>query len=176
MLPHLSALRERIHGEVCQRGFNPRVGAFTQSYGSDSLDASVLVIPHVGFLPAERSARARHGRRGREGRCCATASCFATSPSTAPTGCPAPRAHSSRAASGSPTTTPSRAASSEAEDLFERLLGVRNHLGLLAEEYDTRLQRQVGNFPQGFSHLALVCTAAGLDTAMSQTGISGMPR
>ena len=52
MLPHLAALRERIHAEVCERGFNPRVGAFTQSYGSDALDASVLVIPHVGFLPA----------------------------------------------------------------------------------------------------------------------------
>ena len=52
LLPHLSALRERIHAEVCDRGFNPKVGAFTQSYGSDHLDASVLVIPHYGFLPA----------------------------------------------------------------------------------------------------------------------------
>src|SRR5262249_36543902 len=51
MLPHLEALRERVHAEVCDRGFNPRVGAFTQSYGSDLLDASVLVIPHFGFLP-----------------------------------------------------------------------------------------------------------------------------
>ena len=56
----------------------------------------------------------------------------------------------------------------EAEDLFERLLGVRNHLGLLAEEYDTVLQRQVGNFPQGFSHLSLVNTAAALDAAMNR--------
>jgi GH15 family glucan-1,4-alpha-glucosidase len=53
LLPHLSALRERIHNEVCRRGFNPRIGAFTQSYGSDALDASVLVIPHYGFLPAQ---------------------------------------------------------------------------------------------------------------------------
>src|SRR5262247_2434367 len=52
MLPHLTALRERIHAEVCERGFNPKVGAFTQSYGSDALDASVLVIPHFGFLSA----------------------------------------------------------------------------------------------------------------------------
>ena len=51
MLPHLRALRERIHAEVCERGFNPRVGAFTQSYGSEALDASVLLIPHIGFLP-----------------------------------------------------------------------------------------------------------------------------
>jgi GH15 family glucan-1,4-alpha-glucosidase len=51
MLPHLSALRDRIHSEVCERGFNPQVRAFTQAYGSDALDASVLVIPHFGFLP-----------------------------------------------------------------------------------------------------------------------------
>ena len=67
MLPHLSALRERIHGEVCDRGFNPQVGAFTQSYGSEHLDASVLVIPHYGFLPAQRPAHDRHRRRHREG-------------------------------------------------------------------------------------------------------------
>jgi GH15 family glucan-1,4-alpha-glucosidase len=52
LLPHLRAVRERIHAEVCERGFNPRVGAFTQSYGSEHLDASVLVIPQYGFLPA----------------------------------------------------------------------------------------------------------------------------
>ena len=67
MLPHLSALRERIHAEVCERGFNPKVGAFTQSYGSEALDASVLVIPHFGFLPAQRSASGGHRRRNREG-------------------------------------------------------------------------------------------------------------
>ena len=51
ILPHVSALAERIHAEVCDRGFNPRVGAFTQSYGSAELDASILVMPHFGFLP-----------------------------------------------------------------------------------------------------------------------------
>src|SRR5688572_21268444 len=52
MLPWLRALSQRIHDEVCQRGFHPRVNAFTQYYGSETLDASVLLIPHVGFLPA----------------------------------------------------------------------------------------------------------------------------
>ena len=61
------ALRERIHAEVCERGFNPRVGAFTQSYGSDALDASVLVIPHFGFLPGSDPRMRRHGGRHREG-------------------------------------------------------------------------------------------------------------
>jgi GH15 family glucan-1,4-alpha-glucosidase len=52
--------------------------------------------------------------------------------------------------------------------MFERLLGLRNHLGLLAEDYETRLQRQIGNFPQGFSDLALIFTAAGIDSAIHQ--------
>ena len=75
-------------------------------------------------VPARAAIRACRGRwRRSRRRCCATASCSATAPSTAPTACPAPRARSSRAASGSPTTTPSRAGLSEAEALFERLLG-----------------------------------------------------
>src|SRR5262249_45235300 len=53
----------------------------------------------------------------------------------------------------------------QAGELFERLLPLRNHVGLLAEEYDPALQRQLGNFPQGFSHQALICTAAAIDTA-----------
>ena len=68
MLPHLKALRERIHAEVCQRGFNARLGAFTQSYGSEHLDASVLNIPLVGFLPAsDHKGMKGNGRRDREG-------------------------------------------------------------------------------------------------------------
>jgi GH15 family glucan-1,4-alpha-glucosidase len=55
--------------------------------------------------------------------------------------------------------------------MFERLLGLRTHLGLLAEEYDPKLQRQIGNFPQGFSHLALIFTAAGTDAVMSQAEV-----
>ena len=122
-------LRERIHAEVCERGFNPRVGAFTQSYGSEALDASVLVIPHYRLSPRHRSAHA--GARWPRSRrtCCATASCSATAPSTGPTGCRAPRAPSWPAASGWPTTTPSRGGSPRRRQLFERLLALRNHLG-----------------------------------------------
>jgi GH15 family glucan-1,4-alpha-glucosidase len=163
-LPHLRALRERIHGEVCARGFNPRIGAFTQSYGSDQLDASVLVIPHVGFLPAqdprmkgtvaaiERSLLrdgfvlrygTEHGTDGLPGSEGAFLACsFWLADNYAFAG---------------------RIA--EARALFERLLSLRNHLGLLAEEYEPRLQRQIGNFPQAFSHLALISTAHAIDTA-----------
>ena len=161
-LPELRGLRERIHDEVCERSYNARIGAFAQSYGSDTLDASVLMIPHVGFLPAS-DPRVRgtvaavekgllqdgyvlryaveHGVDGLAGHEGAFLACsFWLADNYVFAG-----------------------RHDEAEALFERLLGVRNHLGLLAEEYDPRLQRQLGNFPQGFSHLALITSARVLE-------------
>ncbi len=172
MLPHLRALRQRIHAEVCERGFNPRVGAFTQSYGSDLLDASVLVIPHYNFLPGEdprvkgtvaaiektlyrdgfvlryETEHGTDGLPGSEGAFLACSFWLADN-----------YAFAGRLA--------------EAEELFERLLALRNPLGLLAEEYDPQLQRQVGNFPQGFSHLALIFTAHVIDTLHRQESTVG---
>src|SRR5499427_5072549 len=158
LLPHLSALAERIHAEVCERGFNPRVGAFTQSYGSADLDASVLVIPHFGFLPGsdprvQGTVAAIEKKLVRDG--------FVL------------RYATEAGADGLPGSEGAFLACSfwladnyalggrlgDAEALFERLLSLRNHLGLLAEEYEPRLQRQIGNFPQAFSHLALIVTA-----------------
>jgi len=166
LLPHVHALRERIHAEVCERGFNPREGTFTQSYGSDALDASLLLIPHFGFLPATdprvvatvaaieknlirdglvlryRTETGADGLPGTEGAFLACSFWLADN-----------YAFAGRIA--------------EAEQLFERLLSTCNHLGLLAEEYDPKLQRQLGNFPQAFSHLALIVTAHIID-AMRQ--------
>ncbi len=164
MVPHLSAVRERIHAEVCERGFNPQVGAFTQSYGDVALDASVLVIPHYGFLPAndprmvktvaaiERSLlhdglvrryateAGADGLPGTEGVFLACSFWLADNYALA-------------------------GRTGDAEELFERLLGLRNHLDLFAEEFDPRSQRQIGNFPQAFSHLAMVTSARLLDAA-----------
>jgi GH15 family glucan-1,4-alpha-glucosidase len=163
-LPRLRALRERIHDEVCERSFNPRIGAFTQSYGSETLDASVLTIPHLGFLPAsdprvrgtvaaiERGLvedglvlrySTEHGVDGLAGTEGAFLACsFWLADNHAFAG-----------------------RQEQAEALFDRLLNLRNHLGLLAEEYDPRLRRQLGNFPQGFSHLALIVSAHVLEGA-----------
>jgi GH15 family glucan-1,4-alpha-glucosidase len=157
-VPRLRGLRERIHDEVCERSFNPRIGAFTQSYGSDTLDASVLLMTHVGFLPASDPRVSRtiaaiengllqdgyvlryaveHGVDGLAGTEGAFLACsFWLADNYAFAG-----------------------RHQEAEELFERLIALRNHLGLLAEEYDPKLRRQLGNFPQGFSHLALIMTA-----------------
>jgi GH15 family glucan-1,4-alpha-glucosidase len=164
MLPHLRGLRERIHEEVCARGYNHRVDAFTQSYGSEDLDASVLLIPHVGFLPAsdprvQGTVRAIEKSLVRDG--------FVL------------RYGTEHGTDGLPGTEGAFLACSfwladnyafagrldEAEALFDRLLGLRNHLGLLAEEYEPSVQRQIGNFPQAFSHLALILTARIIDGA-----------
>jgi GH15 family glucan-1,4-alpha-glucosidase len=157
-LPHWRALRERIHEEICQRAFHPGLQAFTQYYGSETLDASVLLMPHVGFLPADDpriqgTVRAVERLLVRDGLVL--------------------RYDTEHAVDGLPGDEGAFLACSfwladnyafagrieDAERLFERLLSLRNPLGLLAEEYDSARHRQVGNFPQGFSHLALIVSA-----------------
>jgi GH15 family glucan-1,4-alpha-glucosidase len=170
MLTHLGALRERIHAEVCERGFNPRVGAFTQSYGAEALDASVLVIPHYGFLPGtdprmRGTVAAIEKELVRDG--------FVL------------RYGTEHGTDGLPGTEGAFLACSfwladnyafggriaEAEELFERLLALRNHLGLLSEEYDPKLQRLISNFPQAFSHLALILTARIIESASQKRSL-----
>jgi GH15 family glucan-1,4-alpha-glucosidase len=158
-------LRDGIHRQVCELGYNEKKRAFTQFYGSDEMDASILMMPLVGFLPPE-DARVRStveaierdllrdgfvlryrtgannvdGLPGHEGvfLLCSfwLADCLHLIGRTG-----------------------------DARELFERLLGLRNDLGLLAEEYEPRDQRQLGNFPQAFSHIALVNTARILGSA-----------
>jgi GH15 family glucan-1,4-alpha-glucosidase len=172
VLPHLRALRERIHEEVCKRGYHPSVGAFTQFYGGEVLDASVLQIPHVGFLPAsdprmQGTVRAIEKDLLRDG--------FVL------------RYGTEHQIDGLPGSEGAFLACSfwladnyafagrlkEAEALFERLLALRNPLGLLAEEYDPARQRQIGNFPQGFSHLALISSAHILSGASAEERAHG---
>jgi GH15 family glucan-1,4-alpha-glucosidase len=102
-------LRDEIHAEVCARGFDQQLGAFVQHYGSKDPDASLLMLPVVGFLPARdpgSSGRCDSSRSGSS----ATASSCATPPSARSTGCPAARARSCCARSGSPTTSSCRGA------------------------------------------------------------------
>ena len=159
-------IRDEIHNEVCERGYDSERRTFTQYYGSRELDASVLNIPLVGFLPGtdERvtgTIDAVSGELGRDG--------FVSRYSTAETddGLSGDEGQflacsfwlvSALARNGRPD---------EARALFERLLGLANDLGLLAEEYDVARRRQVGNFPQAFSHLALVVAARDISNAPS---------
>jgi GH15 family glucan-1,4-alpha-glucosidase len=152
-------IRDELHREVCERGYNATKKAFTQYYGSDSLDAALLIMPLVGFLPPndprvigtieaiqrdlvqdgfvlryrpkEKNVDGLPGREGVFLPCSFwLADCLYLIDRK-----------------------------KEARELFERLLTVRNDLGLLSEEYDPVAKRQLGNFPQAFSHVALVNAA-----------------
>ena len=159
------AARRAIHEDVCAHGFDRELGSFVQSYGSQELDASLLLLPTVGFLPPDDPRVLRHDRRDR------TAPLRGRLPPALRPGherrrrCRAARASSWPAASGwrMPTCSPGRM--DDARRLFERLLALRNDVGLLSEEYDTGRRRLVGNFPQAFSHIALVNTAHNLARA-----------
>jgi len=155
------ALRAKIHEEVCRNAFNSKVGAFVQSYGSSLLDASVLLLPLVGFLsptdPRVRSTVAAIERRLTE-----DGFVLRYDPQARRDGLPegegAFLACSFWLADNLILLGRRRAA----RLLFERLLALRNEVGLLSEEYDPRAKRLVGNFPQAFSHIALIATACNL--------------
>jgi len=157
------ALRTRIHEAVCLNGFNVERDSFVQYFGGDTLDASLLLLPMVGFLPPEdpriRSTVAAIGRdlmvdglirryntsetadglTGSEGVFLACSFWYVDNLAL-------------------------QGRHQEARQMFGRLLGLCNDVGLLAEEYDPVGRRQLGNFPQAFSHLALITTALNLDS------------
>ncbi|SNS93157.1 glycoside hydrolase family 15 protein [Rhodococcoides kyotonense] len=158
--------RDRIHQEVCENGFDSARGTFTQYYGSEELDASVLLIPLVGFLPPtdERvtsTIDAVAKELGRDG--------FVSRYSTAHTddGLPGDEGQFLACSFWLVSALAMNGRVTEARSLFERLVGLSNDLGLLAEEYDVTHQRQVGNFPQAFSHLTLVGAAVAITAAAS---------
>lgn len=163
-LDRWKALRAEIHADVCRHGFSTEKNSFVQSYGSKLLDASLLLIPLTGFLPPEDprirgTVAAVERELLRDG--------FVL------------RYDTERAADGLPPGEGAFLACSfwladnyvllgrhaEARAMFERLLGLANDVGLLAEEYDPRAGRMLGNFPQAFSHVALVNTAHNLTRA-----------
>ncbi|HEY1794220.1 MAG TPA: glycoside hydrolase family 15 protein [Opitutaceae bacterium] len=166
-------LRGLIRDDVLRRGYNERVGAFTQSYGSDVLDASVLRLPLVGFLPARdrrmastiraiernltedglvmRYAAGTDNLRGAEGVFLPCSFWLADNYSL-----------SGRHA--------------EAEALFERLLSLGNDLGLYSEEYDIAHRRMLGNFPQAFTQVALVNSAFALESGRAPAAAGAQRR
>jgi GH15 family glucan-1,4-alpha-glucosidase len=165
-------IRDEIHSEVCERGYDSERRTFTQYYGSKELDASVLNIPLVGFLPGtdERvsgTIDAVSRELGRDG--------FVSRYSTAETddGLSGDEGQFLACSFWLVSALARNGRVDEARTLFERLLGLTNDLGLLAEEYDVARQRQVGNFPQAFSHLALVVAARDISTASVDQRLEG---
>jgi GH15 family glucan-1,4-alpha-glucosidase len=157
-LPRWRALREEIRAELLARGFNERVGAFTQSYGSDALDASVLLIPHMGFLPAD-DPRMLSTVAAIEKRLTYDGFVYRYATDTGVDGLAGHEATFLICSFWLVDNYAMAGRLDEAERLFERLLAVRNDLGLLAEEYHPGLHRQLGNFPQAFSHVGIVDSA-----------------
>jgi GH15 family glucan-1,4-alpha-glucosidase len=157
-------VRDEIHAEVCERGYDRERRTFTQYYGSKELDASVLNIPLLGFLPGtdERvggTIDAISQELGRDG--------FVSRYSTAETddGLPGDEGQFLACSFWLVSALALNGRLEAAKTLFERLVGLANDLGLLAEEYDVGRARQVGNFPQAFSHLTLILAARAISTA-----------
>jgi GH15 family glucan-1,4-alpha-glucosidase len=157
-------LRERIHEEVCRRGFDPELNSFVQAYGTKVLDASLLLIPQVGFLPANDS-RVQGTVTAIEGRLLRDGFVARYDPASAADGLPGSEGAFLACSFWLADNYVLQDRRDDARALFERLLSLRNDVGLLAEEYDPRARRQVGNFPQAFSHVALVNTAHNLTRA-----------
>jgi GH15 family glucan-1,4-alpha-glucosidase len=158
------AIRKEIHAEVCREAWNDRLASFTQSYGSELLDASLLVLPLVGFLPPE-DPRIRGTVRAAQEQLSYEGFVLRYPSEQTVDGLPAGEGAFLPCSFWLVDALTLDGRHDEAAELFERLLGVRNDLGLLAEEYDPAKGRLLGNFPQAFSHIALVNSALNLASA-----------
>ncbi|MET9800068.1 glycoside hydrolase family 15 protein [Streptomyces sp. NPDC006368] len=153
------AMRDEVHRDVCEKGYDPERNTFTQSYGSRDLDAATLLIPRVGFLPPDDprvvgTVDAVRRELSHDG--------FIRRYSTdgpAVDGLPGGEGTFLVCSFWLADALRMTGRGKEARELFERLLTLRSDVGLLAEEYDPVSRRQLGNFPQAFSHIGLVGSA-----------------
>jgi GH15 family glucan-1,4-alpha-glucosidase len=154
-------LRARIHQDICARGFDAEKNSFVQYYGGRGVDASLLLIPEVGFLPPE-DPRVHGTIAAIERELMEDGLLLRYRTEENVDGLPAGEGAFLACSFWLADVYAMLGRLGDAEGLFDHLLSFRNDLGLLAEEYDPRAKRQLGNFPQGFSHIALVNTAHNL--------------
>jgi GH15 family glucan-1,4-alpha-glucosidase len=156
-------LRAEVHADVCRRGYDPDRHTFTQSYGSSAVDASLLQLPLVGFLPAS-DERVRGTVAAIERELCQDGFVqrYATDEERALDGLPPGEGAFLACSFWLVDNLTLLGRHDDARRLCERLLGLQNDVGLLAEQYDVGQHRLVGNFPQAFSHVALINTAHNL--------------
>src|SRR5881227_908993 len=151
-------IRDQIHREVCERGYNSKVKAFTQYYESDALDASLLMMPMIGFLPIE-DERVRNTITAIERDLVVRRFVLRYKPEEENVdGLPGDEGVFLPCSFWFATCLNMLGRKKEACELLERLLALRNDLGLFSEEYDPCEKRMLGNFPQAFTHVALVST------------------
>ncbi|WP_030691652.1 glycoside hydrolase family 15 protein [Streptomyces globisporus] len=156
------AMRDEIHAQVCARAYDPVRNTFTQAYGSSELDAATLLIPQVGFLPPEDPRVVGTVDAVREELMHGGFLRRYSPDSTALDGLPGQEGTFLVCSFWLADALRLTGRAEEARELFERLLTLTNDVGLLAEEYDPVAGRQLGNFPQAFSHIGLVGTALAL--------------
>jgi GH15 family glucan-1,4-alpha-glucosidase len=157
-IEHWRQVRDAIHAQVCERGFDLQSNSFVQSYDSTYLDASLLLIPQVGFLPPE-DPRVLGTIAAIERHLLVDGLLLRYSTATNVDALPAGEGTFLPCSFWLADSYALTGRREEAEALFERLLALSNDVGLYAEEYDTRAKRMLGNFPQALTHMALVNTA-----------------
>jgi GH15 family glucan-1,4-alpha-glucosidase len=155
-------VRDAIHREVCEKGFNSRKNAFTQSFGDDELDASLLLMPQVGFLPAD-DPRVAGTIAAIERELVSDGLVMRYRTETGRDGLPPGEGAFLPCSFWLADAWRRLGRVEDSRAMLDRLLALRNDLGLLSEEYDTNASRLVGNFPQAYSHLSLVQTILGLE-------------
>jgi GH15 family glucan-1,4-alpha-glucosidase len=155
------AVRAAIHHDVCTKGFDRQLNSFVQAYGTTELDASLLLIPTVGFLPPS-DPRVRGTIEAVERRLFVDGFLLRYDPVTSDDGLPGTEGAFLACSFWLADAYVLIGREADARRLFEKLLGLCNDVGLLSEEYDTGRRRMVGNYPQAFSHVGLVNTAHNL--------------
>ena len=157
------SLRDEIHREVCERGWDDDRQTFTQSYGSSELDASLLMIPMVGFLPAgDARVAGTIDAIQRELTIDGFVERYPTHDGLSVDGLPGREGAFLLCTFWLADALALSGRTAEASKLFDRLTALTNDVGLLAEEFDPRAGRMLGNFPQAFSHVGLINTALNL--------------
>ncbi|MBO0776323.1 MAG: glycoside hydrolase family 15 protein, partial [Actinobacteria bacterium] len=164
---HWREIRDRIHEEVCDKGYDRARGTFTQYYGSTELDAAVLLIPEVGFLPPDdprviSTVEAVQRELATDGLLRRYELLETRAGSSGLDGLAGSEGAFLACSFWLVNALQLIGRDDEAAELFERLLALRNDVGLLSEEYDPRYGRQVGNTPQAFSHVPLIQAALNL--------------
>ena len=168
-------LRRDLHEDICRNGFDGELNSFVQAYGSKRLDASLLLLPLVGFLPPE-DARIRGTVAAVEQRLLSDGLVLRYDTAETQDGLPPGEGAFLACSFWLADNLVLQGRRSEARNLFERLLDLRNDVGLLAEQYDPLARRQLGNFPQAFSHLALADTARNLSLSQCPADQRGRQR
>ena len=166
--------RDAIHAAVCRDGYNEKLGSFVQSFGSEALDASLLLIPLVGFLPHD-DARVRGTVAAVERDLLVDGFVLRYRTEDGKDGLPAGEGAFLACSFWLASAMHLQGRAAEARALFERLLGLCNDVGLLSEEYDPKARRFTGNFPQAFSHVALINTALTLSGAAIDRAVPASP-